>query len=342
MNQAVGLYLKYFFSSSSSSRKAALEILDGEEPLTENQDQHLQLDKSERELDNPLQEHTNELIEIGLGLNYKNKKNKKTIFKIQQTSYSNVGLAWKVWDSSIIFSRWLWANQHILVQKKVLEVGSGCGLVGMVTSMFCEKITLTDYTQQILDNIQHNINLNQTLINKNNITLSLLDWCTFSPTNLPQGIESKYDVIIGTDVVFHLALAKLLISVIAALLDENGVIYLVNPKNRWGIEEFIEEIEKSGFNVKKIEINENLFKDFGKKSSWLMIECRWQRTINLTTTSTTSTTSQINQDPLKRNLVSDSDSEKDGFGEIFFNENDSDSEEYHLKHTNKQIKKSNS
>jgi hypothetical protein len=37
------------------------------------------------------------------------------VFQIKQTKYSQTGNAWKVWDSAIVFSRWIFANSHLFI-----------------------------------------------------------------------------------------------------------------------------------------------------------------------------------------------------------------------------------
>ena len=50
--------------------------------------------------------------------------------KIRQDKYSNTGNAWKVWDSSLVLARWVFANKNLFTSNKsVHEIGSGCGLV---------------------------------------------------------------------------------------------------------------------------------------------------------------------------------------------------------------------
>jgi predicted nicotinamide N-methyase len=49
--------------------------------------------------------------------------------EVKQDKYSNSGNAWKVWDSSLVMARWVFAHSDLFANKIVHEVGSGCGLV---------------------------------------------------------------------------------------------------------------------------------------------------------------------------------------------------------------------
>jgi len=130
LGMEVGLYLKYFHSSNKSHRKqqADLSVLldevkkdqheEGEQTAdtASDQSQQQQQQHTNDETDivdgESLKEHTDELVVLEFGTDYRktNKKKKKKgkgnsgnsdrvdakQIRIQQFRYSNVGLAWKV------------------------------------------------------------------------------------------------------------------------------------------------------------------------------------------------------------------------------------------------------
>jgi predicted nicotinamide N-methyase len=49
----------------------------------------------------------------------------------------------------------------LFVGKTVHEIGSGCGLSGLTASLFAHSLTLSDYKQEILDNLKYNAFLNK-------------------------------------------------------------------------------------------------------------------------------------------------------------------------------------
>lgn len=76
---------------------------------------------------------------------------------------NNVLSAWvgaATWDASILMSHYMIDNHDFLKDKKILECGSGSGLLGLVLGRYCREICLTDYQNSILDNIEYNIWLN--------------------------------------------------------------------------------------------------------------------------------------------------------------------------------------
>ncbi|TNJ30045.1 Methyltransferase [Giardia muris] len=65
-----------------------------------------------------------------------------------------------VWDAAIIMSRYLITHPEVLQGKRVLELGSGVGLTGLIASRFSDEVVLTDYSESILENLEYNIWLN--------------------------------------------------------------------------------------------------------------------------------------------------------------------------------------
>lgn len=65
-----------------------------------------------------------------------------------------------IWDAAVIMSRFLRTQGPVLHGLRVLELGSGVGLVGLVASRLCREAVLTDYSTSILENLEYNIWLN--------------------------------------------------------------------------------------------------------------------------------------------------------------------------------------
>ena len=65
-------------------------------------------------------------------------------------------------------------NNHLLLNKNVLEIGAGLGLVGIVCSKYCNHITMTDYNEIVLQALKKNIEINTKNININDEDYDLL------------------------------------------------------------------------------------------------------------------------------------------------------------------------
>ncbi|KAL4172565.1 hypothetical protein KRP22_007729 [Phytophthora ramorum] len=74
-------------------------------------------------------------------------------------SPGNLGIGGKLWDSCLVLTRYLAAQQELLVGKQVVELGSGLGLVGIFCAMLGARVTLTDM-QEVIPLLEYNIRLN--------------------------------------------------------------------------------------------------------------------------------------------------------------------------------------
>ncbi|MCO5581402.1 hypothetical protein L7F22_035286 [Adiantum nelumboides] len=77
---------------------------------------------------------------------------------IKEMDYVKGGLGWKVWGAALVLSRRLLSLQKSFQDKHVLELGSGCGLCGLLAVKLgaCE-VVLTDYEPEILINLCSNV-----------------------------------------------------------------------------------------------------------------------------------------------------------------------------------------
>lgn len=120
------------------------------------------------------------------------------------------------------------------LQHRVLELGSGTGLVGMVASKLGNPtcVVLTDGDSVALNLLQQNLENPYNAIDKNTTKATLLrwgshvdefgKWCrqTFaSDTN-------KFDVILAGDVMYKYELPKLFFETVHSLLSETGTLLL--------------------------------------------------------------------------------------------------------------------
>ncbi|XP_057867874.2 protein-lysine N-methyltransferase EFM2 isoform X1 [Cryptomeria japonica] len=77
---------------------------------------------------------------------------------INEMDYIQGGLGWKVWGAALILSWRLLALKDMVRGKNVLELGSGCGLCGLLLAhLGTAKVVLTDNVTDILLNLRKNI-----------------------------------------------------------------------------------------------------------------------------------------------------------------------------------------
>jgi predicted nicotinamide N-methyase len=73
---------------------------------------------------------------------------------------AEAGLGCALWDASIILARRIYAQPDVWAGLKVLEVGSGCGLPGIVAGLYTRESILSDYIAKTVANLQYNIDIN--------------------------------------------------------------------------------------------------------------------------------------------------------------------------------------
>lgn len=138
--------------------------------------------------------------------------------KIEQEG--QVGIGGMVWDASLILAKFLYCNKDLVFSKAttVLEVGSGTGICGLACAMMEPKLRvyLSDLRSH-LPLIQTNIDINSTT----NVSCGEIDW--FNPGN-----PGKFDLIIGSDVVYEPDLFEPLLDTLDVLSTKDTVILLCN------------------------------------------------------------------------------------------------------------------
>jgi predicted nicotinamide N-methyase len=75
--------------------------------------------------------------------------NKELRVTIHAGQYDQIETGWKLWDAAVILSRFLFENASLVKDKRVLELGSGCGLVGIVCGHLTRELVFSDYVPTV-------------------------------------------------------------------------------------------------------------------------------------------------------------------------------------------------
>ncbi|XP_009331621.1 PREDICTED: protein-lysine methyltransferase METTL21E-like isoform X2 [Pygoscelis adeliae] len=108
-----------------------------------------------------------------------------------------------VWPSALVLCYFLETNskQYNLVDKNVIEIGAGTGLVSIVASLLGALVTVTDLPE-LLGNLQHNVLQNTKLKCKHQPCVKELSWGIDLEKNFPRS-SCHFDYIMAADVVYH-------------------------------------------------------------------------------------------------------------------------------------------
>lgn len=170
-----------------------------------------------------------------------------------------------VWPSSIIMAR------HVAMLpangRKLLELGSGAGLVATAAAIAGFDVTVSDYYTDSLLFSRANV-LRHTGTDPR---AELLDWRAL-PATLP-----RYDVVVGSDVLYERPYGALVAETIARTLRTDGVAYITDP-GRIAVKEFLEATARRGLQVRTLE--RVPFEPEGAARQTIDIyEVRWEREV---------------------------------------------------------------
>ncbi|KAK2195250.1 bifunctional Ankyrin repeat/Ankyrin repeat-containing domain superfamily/Lysine methyltransferase/S-adenosyl-L-methionine-dependent methyltransferase superfamily [Babesia duncani] len=161
-----------------------------------------------------------------------------------------------IWETALVASQWfsILATEGKFKDANVLELGCGCGLTGITLYIYsvysnCQpmNLVLSDVNSETLDNLKYNLELNG--LKGDKVTTLRLDWN--NPDTWPQNIDGyeKYQMIIGSDLVYDSCMVQPLCNVIDNLLDTNGEFFYCFKMNRAGAQELPEELKKANFTI---------------------------------------------------------------------------------------------
>lgn len=179
-----------------------------------------------------------------------------------------------IWGASVVASRFVAENTHLFAGKRVLELGSGCGLLGMVLARLgvAASLTLSDYQSATVTNLGVNCTLNGVPVGAGvegggSVSICRMDWdkgdtwpketageggegagaasadAEASPIDPDDIIDpshasslglATFDVLIASDCTYKKTYARKLASVVRCLLRPGGVFIYASPVAREG------------------------------------------------------------------------------------------------------------
>ena len=165
-----------------------------------------------------------------------------------------------LWEASVVLTRYCLQNKNIFINKNIIELGTGCGLLGISILKQIPLIshyTFSDYQDNVLNNLNINI-INNKLKENKKYDILKLDWRDYSKINL------KYDIILGSELIYKGGYIQELAKTINKLLKDDGFCYISMPEKRSMTNIFLDYIKECGLNYQSefYDINnEELFLD---------------------------------------------------------------------------------
>ncbi|XWS33871.1 hypothetical protein CRYUN_Cryun22dG0120100 [Craigia yunnanensis] len=157
----------------------------------------------------------------------------------------NTGLVCQ-WPSEDVLAYFCLSNADMFRSKRVIELGSGYGLAGLAIAAATEalEVVISDGNPQVVDYIQHNININSGAFGETRVKSMKLHWHQKEISNL----SHTFDVIVASDCTFFKEFHKDLARITQLLLKNVGPSEAIffSPKRGNSLDKFLEEIENNG------------------------------------------------------------------------------------------------
>lgn len=170
------------------------------------------------------------------------------------------------WQASLALSDWLIQNKSTISKKDVLELGSGTGLCGLISSKCCRarKVIMSDGSSKVMELLKYNLERNYTvqdkkLLNENynlyqidkaqQIGTFFLPWEKIETLSLENVISPE--IILAADVIYDSsmfqALSNALIYLFNYMRNSCTLILSATVRNEVTLASFLKILDQLGF-----------------------------------------------------------------------------------------------
>ncbi|KAH3759360.1 hypothetical protein Pelo_8838 [Pelomyxa schiedti] len=135
-----------------------------------------------------------------------------------------VGLV--VWEGAKVLASALGDGTILVGGKRVLELGAGCGLPGILCSLMnARRVVLTDFDSDVLEVLNKNVAMNSVRIPEScEVNVCKLDWSL----PVPSEMAAAFDILLGTDVIYDPNFILPMFRISSSLLCGGGSLILAN------------------------------------------------------------------------------------------------------------------
>ncbi|KAG1145497.1 hypothetical protein G6F37_001523 [Rhizopus arrhizus] len=130
---------------------------------------------------------------------------KEMRLQLHEPCYIGNDIGFKTWGAAPLLAKKLLQENLIphLPESKVLELGAGTGMVGLVCDQLgATSVHMTDYHPRVLENVAYNVRLNHS-----QATTSKLDFIEIAHSDDEQ---EQYDIVIASDLLYEIEHAQYL------------------------------------------------------------------------------------------------------------------------------------
>ncbi|KAM6214865.1 EEF1A lysine methyltransferase 3 isoform 1-T1 [Rhynchocyon petersi] len=173
------------------------------------------------------------------------------VLSITQNFGCSLGVAARVWDSALSLCNYFESHNVDFRGKKVIELGAGTGIVGILAALQGGNVTITDLPLA-LEQIQGNVRANVPAGSQAEVRA--LSW------GIDQHVfPGDYDLVLGADIVYLEPTFPLLLGTLHHLCGPQGTIYLASQmREEHGTESFFQQFLPQHFQLELAQRDEDV------------------------------------------------------------------------------------
>ncbi|KAF3440305.1 hypothetical protein FNV43_RR18589 [Rhamnella rubrinervis] len=165
-----------------------------------------------------------------------------------QYDIDNTGLVCQ-WPSEDVLAYFCLSHADMFRSKRVIELGSGYGLAGLVIAAITEasEVIISDGNPQVVNYIERNIDANRKAFLGTRVKSMTLHW-NHDEIEI-SNIYNTFDLIVASDCTFFKEFHKGLAQTVKVLLKKEGPSEAIffSPRRGDSLDKFLEQVEESGW-----------------------------------------------------------------------------------------------
>ena len=168
--------------------------------------------------------------------------------KFPEAAAAGEGLASQLWPAALASSILIQSMefQSWIVDKTMVELGSGRGLAGLVAAIRAKSCLLTDNDGEAVELLQQTIESNELELAAATVSTQQLDW-----RDVHNGKVPPMDLVLGSDIAYYFYLLRPIMDTARAFMDANArpstlvVLGQANRESQWDL---YKNIQKGCYN----------------------------------------------------------------------------------------------
>lgn len=171
-----------------------------------------------------------------------------------------------MWPSAVVLSQWLVSNPAVIEGRSVMEIGAGCGLVGLVAARIQQgesagvKVLMSDFNRTVLANLQRNVVLNSVAGQCEVVGLDFYDQTGTSNhwKDMNGHQRDPVDIVLAADMICQADDAFVAANTIHDTLRPGGKAFAVcaDASHRFGVDYFLQACERVQLEVEVKDVND--------------------------------------------------------------------------------------